>query len=338
MAPIKIINKRLLYIDVAKGILIWMVILGHISYFILPYSNDPICSNVNPLLSFFCNPYYLPAFFMVTGYCSHFDKDFVPFLWSNIKALKIPAVTLTAIWLIVRKICSGDTDPISYLHIGLVHSWIESDFWFLDALFLAKMVYWLINKCVKNKTLQLLLPFLVFCIGYYLAVYIHIHEVGSFVHAMLLMLFMAIGQYIKKYDITAKVTMVCVGIYLFFSIFNLVLGIKQPIIVGGIHVDNSNIVQYLFQAVSGSFAVIGLCKIWGQNRFFEYCGRKSLIFYCVHIMILFEIRYYYVHVPQDNILLSLAAYIFVLISIFLICSISSWIFETKYGKYFVGKF
>ena len=101
--------------------------------------------------------------------------------------------------------------------------------------------------------------------------------------------------------------MVCVGIYLFFSIFNLVLGIKQPIIVGGIHVDNSNIVQYLFQAVSGSIAVIGLCKIWGRNRFFEFCGRKSLIFYCVHIMFLFEIRHYYVHVPQDNILLSLAA-------------------------------
>lgn len=132
--------------------------------------------------------------------------------------------------------------------------------------------------------------------------------------------------------------MVCVGIYLFFSIFNLVLGIKQPIIVGGIHVDNSNIVQYLFQAVSGSIAVIGLCKIWGQHSFFEYCGRKSLIFYCVHIMFLFEIRYLYVHVPQESILLSLVAYIIVLLSIFLICSISSWVFDTKYGKYIVGKF
>lgn len=332
-------NKRLPYIDIAKGVLIWMVIIGHVYYFLCRKRFDPTFSLISPICSFLWVPYNMPAFFIITGICSNFEKDFLTFFKSNFKTLKIPAITLTAIWLLVRKICSGETDPISYLHLGLVNSWISSDYWFLDALFLTKMTYWLIHKFIKKETMRFFICLLFYCAGFYLTNYTEIREIGAYKHAMLLMIFLYIGTYIKKFEISKTITFICLGLYIAFSFFNQLVGIGQPDISGGIKLTNINFILCLFQATLGSIGIIGLCKIWGENRFFEYCGRKSLIFYCVHIMCLFEIKEFFIdYMPQENIILSVLTHIAILLFVFIVCSGAAWLFDTKYGKYIVGKF
>ena len=77
-------TERKHWVDVAKGILIILVVWGHLDYFASTYAGTSIFS-YKAYTNFAFLPYYMPAFFIVTGFCSSFESDFVPFLKKNIE-------------------------------------------------------------------------------------------------------------------------------------------------------------------------------------------------------------------------------------------------------------
>ena len=77
-------KERLSYIDVAKGVLILFLLMGHALLFIRNEGvNDSFINGFQNIRIFLWTPYYMPAFFVITGFCSHFNKPFLPFLWKN---------------------------------------------------------------------------------------------------------------------------------------------------------------------------------------------------------------------------------------------------------------
>lgn len=85
-------KERLHYIDVFKGICIMLVVIHH----------SPLALNGGfaPsgtflwLLNNFIIAFFMPAFFVATGYCSNFSKPFKIFLWQNVKSILIPCYCL----------------------------------------------------------------------------------------------------------------------------------------------------------------------------------------------------------------------------------------------------
>lgn len=333
-------SKRLKYIDLCKGLLICAVILGHIVLFQRVYApeKDITCEFIGDIKRIFFNPYYMPAFFLVTGFCSKFDIDFKSFFIKVFKTIKIPAVTLTAVGLIIRKVGQGVTDPSSYLHLGLIHSWYESDLWFLDSLFLGKLAYWFIYRYIKSPSLRILLCVSLFFFAYVMGNVLHYKEYGRLQHTLYLILFIAIGHQFKNYLTEKKITILSIIIYFFFIILNITLEIKQPIITGDIIVGSDSVLQLFILSISGSFGILGVCKYLKSNKLLEYYGRNSLVFYCMHIPFLMVVCQLYRIIPTNNIYVSILTYCMFIFLTFLFCHLCVMLFNTKYGKYFLGKF
>ena len=87
-------EKRLNWIDSSKGLLILLVVLGHITiYANANHINNPIFNEIGNSYGLY-SPFYMAAFFVITGFVSNFDKPYREFLSSNIKSLLIPSITL----------------------------------------------------------------------------------------------------------------------------------------------------------------------------------------------------------------------------------------------------
>ena len=76
-------KQRITYIDVAKGILILFVVYGHI-YGHAKYLNFASVDWIRQSCNFFI-PFYMPCFFVITGFCSSFKKPFLKFIWQSFK-------------------------------------------------------------------------------------------------------------------------------------------------------------------------------------------------------------------------------------------------------------
>lgn len=134
-------KERIAYIDIAKGLLMLFVISGHI---------NPACDMLNVNSSLFgifkyCIftyiPFYMPCFFLITGYCTNFDKTWRTFCSDNARTLLFPIITLQLIVNSITLIFNKTTD-FTLIENGLYN--INISCWFLMALFIAKNFNWLL--------------------------------------------------------------------------------------------------------------------------------------------------------------------------------------------------
>lgn len=98
-------NKRLGYVDIAKGVLITYLIIHHIIDFGISnfgLGNNFVLSILRELQRPIMLCYFMQAFFFITGYCSNFDTPFLIFLKKQIKSLLIPALIFTILYYSAR--------------------------------------------------------------------------------------------------------------------------------------------------------------------------------------------------------------------------------------------
>lgn len=67
-------KERLHYIDVLKGILILLVVVGHTTWQAETNGVDNVLFLSMKEINFMIVPFFMAAFFAVTGYCANFDK------------------------------------------------------------------------------------------------------------------------------------------------------------------------------------------------------------------------------------------------------------------------
>lgn len=117
----EIVNKRerCHFIDVAKGILILLVVLHH----------QPMIDKENGIentfllclgnASSYYNAFFMPAFFVITGYCTNFySKSISHFFVHQVLSIMLPAFCLGALSVWLHLIGEGCADPIEYCKIG----------------------------------------------------------------------------------------------------------------------------------------------------------------------------------------------------------------------------
>ena len=133
---------RIRYFDLAKGILIILLVFAHFRSAVirLPF-DSPYFGYVYGWNNIF-TCFYMPAFFLISGYCSNFEKPVGVFFKAQLKSLLLPIVTLsllavTANALIYHEDLWGEI-VISILHGG--------EFWFLWALLLGKIMVYLLER------------------------------------------------------------------------------------------------------------------------------------------------------------------------------------------------
>ena len=86
-------GKRIHYLDIAKGLLIILLLFHHYGSARrrLDVSND--FYEQYKLWQIVFTAFFMPTFFVISGYCSNFNKPFKAFFKTQFKQLLIPYIT-----------------------------------------------------------------------------------------------------------------------------------------------------------------------------------------------------------------------------------------------------
>lgn len=332
------------WIDVSKGILILLVVLGHI-HFIAKMNGV----NYHPLevLDQYYGVYgcfYMAAFFFLTGMCSNFDTRYKDFIVKNAKSLIIPSITLIPISVVMTKILCGGGNflPKEALSLGYMIRYI-SYLWFLVALFFSKQIYYFVRQ--QNKPRQIVVSLVLFLTGAILGIWGYPNNFFCFKQAFVFMLFLFIGEQYRRYHNSATknsmqvflLTMAC----LFCGIisYSLYSGNNIPSLAKHFSVQYSEIPIYLVLSVSGTFTIIGVAKLLSGWQFLAYIGRYSLIIYGLHFGFL-EVFFILFGSSITNTNEGFAfAYLFsCLCAVVSMCLLCANILNLKYLRWLLGKF
>lgn len=280
-------KKRIGWIDIAKGITIILMIIGHT----IPYTD----------ITVFIFSFHMPLFVILSGVTYKMPKDKND-LKSRIKKyckqLLVPYIlTLficTAIFTYInddfsllnvakqftKNLCWGN--GCDYTLFGIHFNGV-SPIWFLITLFLSKIVFDIINYKINNKVVHI--HIVIYCflalIGILIGRCIWLPQNLDLV--LIFLLYLYIGFLFKKYftridKYKAIIFVAC------FTLWTICLGMKMHIefAVRGYPMYFLSIIE----SISASYCVIELCKILEKNRmlklFLTNTGKISLIILCIH--------------------------------------------------------
>lgn len=294
-------RERIKWIDIAKGICILSVVLGHMG---------------EKQINLFVFAYHLTVFFLLSGYTLKEEKISREYLTKKFCRLMTPYfVTCFCIMgmdVINKILVSGvySTEEITQmLRFDLARSFFASgsrtDFaginiggrigavWFFPAMFFALIFSQLILNHVKSWSRRFLLALGLAFAGMITAPFLWLPF--SIQSAMAAVPFVLLGLFIKEYAILERLTwkhyLLFAGVFLagYFS------GYTRLYFV---NVTMQDCFLTPMVSVCASLLIIGISRRIGHMRFLEFMGKNSLICLCVH---LFELETMYEHFNQIRI-------------------------------------
>lgn len=315
-------------LDVMKGILILLVVLNHVTGISNKCGIHNNTFDVLHIIRELYVPFFMPAFFIVTGICSNFDKPFNSFIWKNFKTIIFPSICISLVFIIL----DGNIEAKKIIKTILT----GGGKWFLCALFLAKITYWLLNKINNNYIIGTILVIML-CIGVTCVIY-DLPNYWFYQQALCMTLFLFIGHH---YSVTlTKKPYMLTGGYILVLTLLLCFDMSRPSIVNKLYVSYLSTPSFLFLSVTGSYSLLAICKKIKHCKLLEFFGKESLIIYLVHMPIL-----YYV-IPlfekqvsnQDKIGIALGYYIFFFLFSCAISAFAALILQTRYLRFIKGRF
>lgn len=261
-----------------KGILIMIVVYYHI---IIKY----------PLIDVkaFYVPYFMAAFFFISGYLHKAQDSVLTTIYKKAKSLLIP-LTLCAFPVVfiygffyIPRISICTLIAYSFNRI-----FILSDYWFLNCLFISHILLTIFVRLYERIHLAAVIPFLAAALG----MMAFISENSDFRlfwdahNAIILQPFMILGFLFARYRLVEKVcgNTKCLCIVCMYLI--IVALAYEPARNIDIRLNNYGTpLYYLILATLGTFFVINLSKWLSHSHFLALLGKHTLIIYLTHYAI-----------------------------------------------------
>ena len=262
-------TDRIRFIEISKGIGLFLVISSHV---------------YGPLMSW-SFPFYIPLFFVVSGFCTIRPVS----LKNKFKKLIIPYFLFSAILLsIYRSIHLFDIIGVLYSrwclyplgcdgNIFLLQSG-NGPLWFLTSMYVSFILYWLLQK--SNRVLLLL--FLYFSITYCLA-YLPLLLPWSLDTAFLMAMFIFVGTEFRKRNILQYIDKKWV---FFFSIIYLVFIHYCGFVNLSVRIYGRSLFILFPAALLGSVLILKMSLLIEKffvGKVLSSIGRHSLSIFCLHI-------------------------------------------------------
>lgn len=275
MAQIKI--KRLAWLDMAKGYGILLVILGHIvveePYHSLIYS------------------FHMPLFFFLSGIVYRSDVGFVPFVKKKAKSLLLPYLflgLLLAVWgVLIETLKSGFHLQTIWEELeGLIVQRQWTSAWFLPCLFLTSVIYHLLRRAIRKRSVLVLLLCAVSVAMRLYYRYVGVILPWNLDRALASLIFFGAGEWFQECRLqewvgaTKQRATLIAGVsllllvschLLFTNAFGGLLDFSHAYFPSGTH----------FVAFFGIAMVVAVASL-GSNRAVLYVGRNSLYYFAIH--------------------------------------------------------
>lgn len=268
-------NNRIVWVDIAKGIGIILVIMGHIAENKIIYS------------------FHMPLFFILSGYLYKNKEKFVRKKIKSILVLYLffAIVSFLYWYFIERYFREQDVSPINvFLNIWIATPSINYVFntalWFLPCLFITEVMFHFLEKRIKNT--KILLSFIiVFSIIGYIYPKLNIIRLPFGIDSA----FIAIGFYFfgywwKKSEniILQKVNLNIITRIIVLCICCIVV-ICVPSLTNGMNIGN---MEYPFYPIiyltsfAGFFMIYLVSNMISENRPLQFLGQNTLVLLGIH--------------------------------------------------------
>ena len=284
--------KRNYAIDVARGISLFFVILGH-----LVVDSTTI---FNWIFSF-----HMPIFFILSGMCFNSEKynSFLEFVKEKFKKRIIPyiAFTIFAIFMCFIipswKAIIGSKNALIVLeeifYYGQPEALRMGAIWFLVALFFSEIILFLLNKFFKHFNLNKYLKFIIYIIlaliGNQILNILNLVNIERLPFkidtAITASVFMGIGYELNKINIFEKIKKYKV----IGAIILLVVGYITSYLNGYVNICNcsyGNIFLYYISALCGGIAIYLIAQKLEKSEYLQFYGKNSLFMFAIHFYLI----------------------------------------------------
>lgn len=331
--------KRLHYIDVAKGILILMVVYGHYELMCrMCFGVTDMTVSLLDSVEIVWVSFFMPAFFFITGFCSNFNRSFKSILFTGVKTLLIPAVIINYTYNGLEYVIWGESSVWIIKTITKSFIFKCAGEWFIPSLFLARLIVWALIR-IHSKITQTVWGIVLLIAGVYLYDYFDLlPEIWYFKHAMIVVLFMLAGYYMKTASFSKRYEKLTILLYIILLAIIILSDTGVPYVTNRVCVTMWQIPELIVLAISGIFAVLYISKVIGHNRALEYLGRNSLVIYLVHFIFYRLYLSVVIDLFNKSVFISTLLFVGVIVINVISCCALAWVLNTRYLKWILGKF
>lgn len=334
-------KDRIEYIDTTKGILIIFLIFHHV----INVAKDIVSIDYLRYISkidVLYVPYFMQAFFLITGLCSNFNKPLRPFLLTNTKNLLIPLFSFAIINQFITWSLLGH-DFFFVQVLGVKFFFITELYWFLSALFIAKMMLYAIRKFTSSTKLQFILVLIPFLLATSLNnSSFHSYNFFHWHNAFSMLIFMWIGYVFKERDILnvhGDKLWIPSLLFLIGIIFFILIEKQIPYYTHFPHYNWKYMLPFLFFASTGSMMILYIGKKMPRIQKLIFLGQNTIVVYGIHFSLLLFVTLLLskLFLPT-NYVLGLIYYLIIGITVLFLSYLSCILFQNRYFNYLIGKF
>lgn len=335
-------NTRLDYIDVTKGILIICLIFHHIISIAngkIPLGNVSYISHVD----IFFVPYFMQAFFFITGYCSSFNNKAKDFVYKNAKSLLIPLVSFSIINQFVAWLVNGDNFFFVTV-LGKRFFFITELYWFLSALFIAKMILFVITKYTSKPMAQFILVLIPFVVAISLNTsHFHAYNFFHWHNGLVNLMFLWAGYTFKRQGLLCeklgKYGIAALALYLIGLIFCVIFGKNIPYYTHFPHFNFKYTPLFVYFSLTGTIMALFIGKMIHNNKVLSFLGKNTIVVYGIHFSILNIVLLFLssLFIPRTH-AEGLVFYLITGVATLLLSYFFCLLFQKKPFTYLIGKF
>lgn len=269
-------KERLTYLDVAKGIGILLVVIGHVYAF-----NRQI---VDRFFVIWLYSFHMPLFFIISGMLIAYkdEKDIWKFVKKRIKGILIPYVFFSIFSIIVFAIVNDFSREVFVQNVKATICGVGIDtLWFLPALFFGEVIFFVLRNLLKNKYVICIISAIIYILGNFM-----MKDYGLiclFLGRICIAVgFIMIGNYTM--NLIRKRNMPWYGL-----IVIAILSVILSKINGLVDLNNlvfNNHILYLINSLIGTYLILEISKLIDIDEI-TYWGRNTLIVMATHLNIIY---------------------------------------------------
>ena len=328
--------ERIDYIDVYKFIGITLMIMGHIGF--------------GNTFDFFIHAFHMPMFFFISGYLyKNNNSSFKTYFKNKFRSLLVPYFIIGTIHLIIYVLFKENLlVPLeSFLWTNTENFPIAGALWFLTCLFFVDIMYFIINKMIKNEYIKLLIIVLFGILGCTFYKYTRILLPFAITQSFVGLSLYYIGNKVREFSnkkIINKILNLNIIMILILSVICYILIFKNGYI--NIRTQNySNIFLFYINSIMCSILIINYSKYIVRLlkntiilKVLKNIGKESIIYVCLNQICIMSILKIINRILPNNIISNNSFIgIIILIATILILYIISLIINKTKMQFIFGK-
>ena len=266
-------NKRLDFLDYAKGIGILLVVLAHIYCF-----NSDINRGI---VTTWIYSFHMPLFFIISGMLLRYKNTKLKkiSIFKIAYGILLPYILFSIITIIVKELLYGFSIKLLVWDSLYTITGLGLDvLWFLPALFIGETFFLVLNRYIKNEYVKLGLITVIF-IGATFITRENSVVLIVLARSIIALGFIAVGYYLYKLIANKEIRII-------YLIGLLIVQVISAKINGFVDLNNlvfNNRLLYLINSIIGSIIIINLCKKIKRANILSYFGKNSIVVMGMHM-------------------------------------------------------